>query len=348
MPSTNIALPHWQRAHGKSLFQGLIKQSNSDFDVTETLGFKCSGDGEHDFLWVEKDGANTAWVARLLAKHAGVAERDAGYAGLKDRHAVTRQWFSVRRPTGTGTDWSAFEAEGVRILDTDRHIRKLKRGAHTGNDFRIAIRGAGQNPAQLAERLQTIRERGVPNYFGPQRFGRQGNNLGLATSLFRGKRLSRDKRSIALSSARSFLFNEILSARIAAGTWDQAMAGDALNLDGTGSYFQAETIDDELEGRVRELDVHPTGAMWGDGMPGCSGAAASLELEIAANHCELTRGLEKFRLEPGRRPLRLIVRDLQWELADDVLWLTFGLGRGSFATSFATAVLREIVRLADD
>jgi len=339
MPSTEGPLPDWNRAYGSPLFQGLIKNSCSDFIVTELLDFDLSGDGEHDYLWLQKEDANTAWVARALASHAGVVARDVGYAGLKDRQAVTRQWFSVRRPTGEGTDWEPFELPGVTILEQTRHLRKLKRGAHQGNHFRIAVRGADTPAAVIEERLAAIRAAGVPNYFGPQRFGRDGNNLQLAQVLFAGKRLKREKRSIALSAARSFIFNEVLSTRIAAGNWNVALPGEALNLEGSGSIFIAEEIDDEITERVRTMDIHPTAVMWGKGEPKCGGEPADIEREVVDRAAELATGLESHGLERARRATRLVVQDLKWELEGDTLWLDFRLGRGAFATS----VLREIV-----
>jgi tRNA pseudouridine13 synthase len=342
MPSPSHALPDWQRAHGSPLFQGLIKQSTSEFIVTESLAFDFTGDGEHDYLWIEKQGANTTWVARGLARYAGIALRDVGYAGLKDRHAITRQWFSARRPSGAGTDWDAFDLEGVRILDTGRHQRKLKRGAHSGNRFRIAVREVnGAEETLISHRLTVIREKGVPNYFGAQRFGRDGSNLSLAEDVFAGKRLKRELRSMALSAARSFLFNEILSSRVTDGSWEQALPGDALNLNGTGSFFIAEEIDDEVNKRLQSLDVHPTGALWGRGDIQSGGQSATNERRIADSYPEIRDGLERAGLDMARRTLRLAVTDLQWEIDANRLWLEFSLGRGSYAT----AVLREIVSL---
>jgi tRNA pseudouridine13 synthase len=308
------------------------------------LGFEFSGDGEHDYLWIEKEGANTTWVARALARHAGIGIRDVGYAGLKDRHAITRQWFSVRRPSGEGTDWDAFDLGGVRILETSRHQRKLKRGAHSGNRFKLAVRDVNAAESLIAERLDIVRANGVPNYFGTQRFGRGGANLSLARDVFAGKRLKREQRGMALSAARSYLFNEILSTRVGNGSWDQALLGDALNLDGTGSFFSADIIDDDLIERLRLLDVHPTGAMWGRGDIQCAGEAALREREIADANPEICNGLERAGLEMARRPLRLAVRDIDWEISGGALWLEFFLGRGSYAT----AVLREIVSLRDE
>ena len=200
---TIFVLPDWQRAFGEPVASCHIRKANADFQVSEQLGFELSGDGEHDYLQIEKDGANTAWVARGLAKHAGIAASDVGFAGLKDRHAVTKQWFSVRRPAGNKADWMKLDLTGVRVLQEGRHRRKLRRGAHAGNRFRVALRNLTETRGGLRERLAEIRDAGVPNYFGEQRFGRDGGNLGLAGDLFAGRRLSRGKRGMALSAARS-------------------------------------------------------------------------------------------------------------------------------------------------
>ena len=226
-----MALPDWARAHGAPLFAARMRSEPADFDVTETLGWDLSGDGEHDYLWIEKTGANTEWVARQLARHAGVPAKDVGFAGLKDRQAMTRQWFSV--PRWHQPDWSACDVEGVHILEVSRHAKKLRRGAHHGNRFRIVLRGTHleQHADALAQRVAAIREQGVPNYFGEQRFGIGGGNLDLADAWAAGKRLPRHKRSLAISTARSFLFNEVLDGRVRDGTWNRLQPGDKANLD---------------------------------------------------------------------------------------------------------------------
>ena len=340
MPSTPAALPEWARAHGAPLFAASIRGEPADFQVIEDLGFDLAGDGEHDFLWVEKVAANTDWVARQLARHAGVRAADVGYSGMKDRHAITRQWFSVpRRETG----WASFAAEGVTILDVRRHHRKLRRGAHAGNRFRIALRTPQAAALRQAaeERLGCVADCGVPNYFGPQRFGRDGGNIDLARRLFSGARLKRDKRSIAISAARSFLFNEILSARVADGSWQQVLPGELVNLDGSGSVFRADTVDETLERRAREMDIHPTATMWGLRSEISHGAIESLERDATEAHTDLRTGLERLGAKASQRPLRLRVHDLSWEIETDALWLEFGLPAGGFATS----VLREIAAL---
>lgn len=339
MPRSNSLLPDWCRAYGTGLIRGQIRKTPQDFQVIEKLGFEFSGDGEHDYLWIEKTGANTTWVARMLAEHAGLAQRDVGYAGLKDRHAVTRQWFSVRRPGSQGTDWNKLKIDGVRIIETQRHQRKLKRGAHTGNRFRIAIREVSSDGIDVQDRLNAMRAGGIPNYFGTQRFGRGANNLHMAGSLAAGKRLRRDKRSIVLSAARSFIFNEILSARVSDGTWNKALPGDMLNLDGSGSVFRGDEIDEVIDQRVAALDVHPTGALWGDGAANCDGAPAMLEQKVADRSSEYVECLRAARMKPARRALRAVVRDLDWQVNGSDICLEFELDRGSYAT----AVLRELV-----
>ena len=324
-----MSLPDWSRAYGAPLFAADIRSVATDFQVVEELGYTFSGDGEHDFLWLEKIGANTEWVARQLARHAEVPAKDIGYSGLKDRHAVTQQWFSI--PRWHAPDWQALDVEGVTVLDVQRHHKKLRRGAHKANAFRLVLRGENLSgcSAALEQRLRLIREQGVPNYFGEQRFGRAGNNLELADVFAAGKRLPRQKRSIAISTMRSLVFNEELDERVRAGTWNQVLAGDKANLDGTNSIFDVETVDDDLLRRCKALDIHPAGELIGDG------STRGPDAWLAA--------LAKARVEPGTRSLRLRVRDLAWDIADDAVELSFRLGRGAFAT----VVLRELATVED-
>lgn len=341
MPSDVGAIPDWERAHGLPFVAATIRQPLTDFQVTEELGFEPSADGEHDFLRIEKIGANTDWVARQLARHADVSPRDVGYAGLKDRHAVTKQWFSVRRPNRDGTDWKNLAVDGVRILDVTRNTRKLRRGAHRSNFFRIALRGDGIDAYASAfnERTHRIATAGIPNYFGEQRFGRDGNNLTLAKAMFGGKGLRRDARSYALSAARSFLFNAILDRRVRAGSWNTLLRGDLANLDGTRSVFAVDDVTPDLQARCQEFDIHPTATLWGDGAPLSALQAATIENAAVANHADLTAGLKNARVEAASRPLRVPVQNLSVQISADVAWLEFRLPKGAFAT----AVLREIV-----
>jgi len=325
-------MPDWARAHGAPLFSAGIRREIDDFDVTEDLGFDFSRDGEHDYLFIEKRGANTEWVSRQLAHHADVPARDVGYAGLKDRHAVTRQWFSV--PRWNTPDWGQLQVDGVRILDQQRHSRKLRRGAHKANRFRIILRGRVPDGRELDARLGIIGSAGVPNYFGEQRFGRGGSNIRLADAWSQGKRLSRHKRSIAISTARSYLFNQILEKRVHDGSWNRLVPGDIANLDGSGSVFAVDALSEDLERRCDEMDIHPTGPLCGDGTPG--------SLLPIGNEGWVT-ALADARVKPANRSLRLRVLDLGWSTSADCLVIEFALSRGSFAT----VVLREIAEAHD-
>jgi tRNA pseudouridine13 synthase len=321
-----MSLPDWARAYGAPLFAARIRTTPEDFQVTEELGFEFAGDGEHDYLWIEKTGTNTEWLARQLAKFADVPARDIGYAGLKDRHAITRQWFSV--PRWNSPEWAMMDIEGADLLDVRRHSKKLRRGAHKSNAFRLVMRGnqLEKHAEALAARIAAIRAQGVPNYFGEQRFGRDGANLGLADAWAKGKRLPRYKRSIAISTIRSFVFNELLDERVQSGTWNVLLAGDKANLDGTASVFDVDEVDEKLLQRCAAMDIHPAGELVGDGSD--EGPAAWLA------------ALGKARVDKGTRSLRLKVDDLAAQASGEAVTLSFTLGRGAFATS----VLREIAQ----
>lgn len=312
------------------LFSGRLRERIEDFDVTEVLGFEPDGGSAHELLFVEKRDTNTQWLQRQLARHAGVENRDVGYSGLKDRRAVTRQWFSI--PNKAGTDWGQFSLDGVRLLRVEGHSRKLRIGSHRRNDFRIVIRSdASFDDAAIAGRVAAIRAHGVPNYFGVQRFGH--GNLDLARSLFKGKRLRRDKRSIAISAARSQIFNSILEARVENGSWNRIVAGELANLDGSNSIFSVPVVDSDIARRCAELDIHPTGTLWGEGAPACSGELAEFERAQAARDHELADGLARLKVKPAQRALRMLALDLEHSTGEGECVLSFGLMRGCYATT---------------
>ncbi len=300
------------------------------------------GLGEHVWLWIRKREENTEQVARQLARCAGVRARDVSYAGLKDRVAVTEQWFSVHLPGRHAPDWEAVETDRVAVLRHVRHNRKLRRGALRGNAFRIGVRDVSGDTGELQRRLETAACHGVPNYFGEQRFGRAGSNLHTADRLFahRGRRLSRHQRGLALSAARAYLFNQVLAKRVRGGSWNQVMPGDALQLAGSHSYFIATSADAELQARADALDLHPTGPLWGRGDIPVSDACRQLEEQDLAACGSWQQGLAEAGLRQERRALRLVVEDLQWSWpTPDSLVLEFSLAAGCYATS----VLRELV-----
>lgn len=313
-----------------------------DFRVFEMLAFEPSGDGEHAFLLIEKTGENTEYVARQLARFAGVRQRDVGYAGLKDRHAVTTQWFSVWLPGKQEPDWFEFESDTVKVLQTVRHARKLKRGALAGNGFELLVRDWQGDRDRLAGQLTAIENGGIPNYYGEQRFGHQGRNLDKALELFAGARVKRELRSIYLSAVRSFLFNQVLARRVAAGNWNKALVGDALALDRSRGYFKTSVIDETIDNRARACEIHPTGVLWGAGAADVGSETLALENAVIGAFPDLAQGLVNEGLAMDRRALRVNVENLQWRfVADDQLKLSFSLPAGSFAT----ALVREIIEI---
>lgn len=328
-------------AHGGPAGNARLRATPDDFIVREWLGFEADGEGDHLLLKVRKRGANTLWVAKQLAKIAKVHPRDVGFAGLKDRDAVAEQAFSVPARSAIGTNWAGVTGDGFEVLSAERQRRKLKRGALKGNDFALVLREFAGDEALLEQRLQTIAAEGVPNYFGPQRFGRGGQNVVSALAWFSGEGPApeRIERGFALSAARSVIFNAVLAERVRAASWNRLLDGDVVNLNGSGSFFPVASVDDTLRERCRELDVHPTGPMWHGEALLSTGAIAELEAGVAQRYRVLASGLAKAGLEPERRPLRVPVRELSWSIEGGNVHLQFRLQRGSFAT----AVLHELI-----
>ncbi|HHH39444.1 MAG TPA: tRNA pseudouridine(13) synthase TruD [Sedimenticola sp.] len=329
-------------AFGGPCCRGVIRSVPEDFQVEEIPAFMPDGSGEHVLLEIEKRDANSDWVAGLLARLAGVPRREVSYAGMKDRHAVTRQWFSVRLAGRAEPDWQALDdADSLRVLQATRHRRKLRRGALRGNRFRLRVRGLTGDTGRLEETLVRLRARGMPNGFGEQRFGRDGGNLSQALRLFAGEagRLKRPQRGILLSAARSLLFNRVLARRVAEGSWERLLPGERVIFEGSRSGFLYLGDDAAAERRLQALDLHPSGPLWGRGEPGTAGAVARLEREVLAPLAVWREGLERLGLKMERRALRAPVSGLQWSLADGCLELEFALPKGAYAT----ALLRELI-----
>lgn len=327
-------------AHGGPPLRGLLRATPHDFVVIEDLGFAPNGEGEHVFVRLRKRGINTDWLAGRLAEFAGVPRSAVSYAGMKDRHAVTTQTFSVQIPGADGPDWTQFPEDGVEVLDTSRNLRKLRRGALAGNAFVIILREV-QGDAEAAEAcLQSIAQQGVPNYFGEQRFGREGKNTQRALAFFAGKRTPRKQQGLLISAARSQIFNRVLAQRVEDESWQQIVPGEACCLAGSRSWFVAEDDLAALQKRADDWDIHPSGPLWGSDALPAQGQAAALEQSAAAKESALKEGLEQQRLDHDRRPLRLRPTGLEWEWLDpQSLQLRFSLPAGSYAT----AVLRELV-----
>lgn len=326
-------------AWGGPQFRGRLRAVPEDFEVEELPAFEPSGDGEHHWLWIEKRGANTEWLARQLATFAGVAAVDVGFAGRKDRHALTRQAFTVRLPGRPEFDWSAFVAEGVQILGTGRHARKLGRGTLAGNRFTLRVREVEGDIERALGQFAQIERAGMPNYFGEQRFGAGGGNLAAAEAMFAGRRVRRAERDMLLSAARSVLFNDVLGGRVDRGEWNVGLEGEVWQLEGTASIFGPEPITPELEERAARTDIHPTGVMWGRGELRSRAAVAQIERDCVAVRPTLAAGLERAGVAIARRALRVVPKHLHCAREGPDLVLGFELPSGSYAT----ALLRELI-----
>jgi tRNA pseudouridine13 synthase len=301
-PAVTVEVPGplgWPRTHQARLPTAVLKRHPEDFQVVENLRLDFTGSGEHLYLFVEKRGLETRDVAGQLAAHFGVSTMDVGFAGLKDKRAVARQWFSVP----TVDDGERAAASGFEILQRDRHDKKLRRGAHAGNTFEIRLREIGNTEVRIRD--------AAPNYFGKQRFG--VTNLDRALNWLwhrRQRRVSRTERGWHLSVLRSYLFNEVLGARVLAGNWQDTVRGDVV------------------------VDCKATGPLWGRGRSGTTDTAADLEQRALAEHQDVCEALEYAGARQGRRPLAAVPTDLKTMQEGDDLVVGFTLETGMYATSF--------------
>lgn len=315
-------LPAWPRAYPVSGASATLKRRNEDFCVTElALQLPC-GEGEHLWLDIEKNGANTSFVAQQLAEAAGVTERDVGYAGLKDRYAITRQWFSLYLPKGETPDLTLLQHPEFTVLSQSRHLKKLRPGDLLGNRFRIVLREVAGDRLAIEASLKAVATHGVPNYFGAQRFGHDGGNVEQGRAMLAREIRVRNpkKKGLYLSAVRSFVFNEVLALRITQGLWGQTVTGDLMDASG-----------------------QPTGPLWGRGRLRTTDQALALEMDVAQRHARLCDGMEHAGLDQERRALVARPADMVWEWPQpDELVLSFTLPAGHYATAVLDEVLRTV------
>ena len=340
-----IPFPALARAGGAPPVVGALRREPADFRVDEALGFEPEGSGPHFWLLVRKTDCTTPYAARILAARFAVAVREIGFSGLKDRHAETMQWFTVPARAHAGDPEPGEVAAGVRIVRAARGRKKLRRGAHAGNRFSIAVRDVEGDRGAFAARAARVARDGVPNYFGAQRFGRDGGNVAAAAGMLRGEGKPPDRlvRGLYLSAARSLLFNRVLHRRVEAGTWNTRLPGDAIVIAGRRRALAPGASPREGGSAAEWVDAlraHPTGPLWGRGArDGAAGEALAFEAAALAGGEGWQAGLEAAGLAADRRPLRVVPSDLEWdESADGGLVVRFSLPRGAYAT----AVLREL------
>ena len=347
-----IPLQDLDYAQARPSLRATLKQEITDFCVDEKLGFAFTGAGEHLCLRLKKTDLTTLAVAERIATLTGISMADIGYAGIKDRRAECTQWFSLQRAPAAEGRIDAIENTDLTILETQRNGRKIKIGSHKGNRFRIRLRQCVGVQSAFDHALEAIKQHGVPNYFGGQRFGRQMTNITQLLELIAAAGAQtrpqgqRYKRSMLYSAGRAYLFNQLLSARLHCGNWNQYVTGDVLNLDGTSRYFLLqgfEDWDENLQRRLDSFDIHISGPLAGITDPKdkylSSGEAADIEDAVLKQFPALVNGLCHFGLKAARRALRFTAGELEWSWLDaGDLELRFVLGRGSYATS----LLREI------
>ena len=328
----------WPFAYGGPAVKAVFKETAEDFVVVEQLGFEPEGQGEHVFLWIEKRNSNTTWVADQLARLAGVPAVAVGYSGMKDRHAVTRQWFSVSVHPDAEPDWRQLEGDELRVIRVVRHLRKLKRGVHKSNYFTIRMRHIDGDRDKLLSQLKMIKTQGFPNFFGEQRFGLMGNNLRGAERMFTGQKVKRQQRQFYLSAARSWLFNTLLAEQLIAARWLYAQPHGHYFLSGSSSHFHA-SAETDLADRIARGDIHPAAPLWGRVREKLEDGVSTL----ADKYPTFCQGLEAAGMNMEYRPVREIPSDFEWCDEGDTIKLSFSLGRGSFAT----ALLRECFDWSD-
>lgn len=322
---------------------GHLKAEFKDFIVREELGYDLAGEGEFVAVKIRKTNANTLFVGEKLAKFAGVSERNMSYAGLKDRHAVTEQWFCLHLAGKETPNFSNFECEGVEILEVTRHNRKIRVGSLSGNYFELLLRDVKESD-DLNNRLTQLQAVGFPNYFTEQRFGRDGHNLTQALRWASGeiKVKDRKKRSFYLSAARSEVFNLVVSQRIADGMVQQILENDYVQLAGSNSFFCVNTNEiSETQSRLENGDVLLTAPLIGE--KSLESECNFAEKAIIEQHAILVKLMEKERMNTARRTILCKPKNLKWQFEDKGLRLTFFLDAGSYATG----LVRELIQVLE-
>ena len=319
---------------------GVIRLLPRDFQVEEVPAYLPKGEGEHLYLLLEKEGLTTREVFEFLRDQVGVPEKEIGVAGLKDKHARTRQWFSIPRRHEDALCLLE-NLRGVRLLQADLHTNKLRTGHLKGNRFRILIREPQGGRERAEAILRVLQEKGLPNYYGPQRFGLGGLNPVRGYELVKkGKgRGSPWLKRFLIGSLQSLLFNDWVALRMARGLYDRVIPGDWAKKHATGGEFLVESAS-EAE-RALRLEISATGPLFGKKYPEAKGEARALEDEVLARY-SLAR--EEFRARRGaRRPIRVPLAEWSVEEAPEGLWLSFFLPKGSYATSLLREVMKKEV-----
>lgn len=328
-------------AHGRPTSYGQLKVLTEDFCVEENLGFDLTGEGEHLFLLIEKKGLNTEDMLKILGQTLSLPYKAISYAGLKDKSAKTSQWFSLHLPGVSDPNLDSLNTTNYRLLQAKRHNKKLRIGALKENHFTIKISDFNYDETVLLSRMEQIKAHGVPNYFGPQRFGYNGSNLERAKEVLLGNKKIKNRhlRGIYYSAARAFLFNQIVSLRVEESCWNSPVKGDLMMLAGSNSVFQLDTVDDAIKQRISEHDVAPAACLWGKGKELLTEQALQIQNQALAAWSQWCVSLEQHGLIKSYRSMVLYPENLQF--SDNVFSFTLPSG------TYATTVLRELLYTLD-
>ncbi|MFT7618461.1 MAG: tRNA pseudouridine13 synthase [Planctomycetota bacterium] len=313
---------------------GILKSCPEDFVVTERPLYQPEGEGNHAYIDIERSGMETRTVVSVLSEALQIAESEIGCAGRKDKYAVARQWFSIpwEEPDLSTISEVVGVIPGLKLHHVTRHKNKLRRGHNLGNTFLIRLRDIRPDAELIGTIADRLKTEGMPNFFGPQRFGGDGLNADIGKAVLLGRRIrNRSQRTLLLNAWQSSLFNQWLTTRLETTGMEVALVGDIARVEGRGGLF--EVVDADVESaRLKSQETSLTGPMFGAKMMPATGAAGDVEQVILAPE-DLPQGiLRKNRLSGSRRPARVLVQGLTWELDGNDLILSFFLPKGSYAT----------------
>jgi tRNA pseudouridine13 synthase len=320
---------------------GIIKSEPRHFSVEEIPLYEASGEGEHVYFRLRREGRTTMEVIDALARLFGLRARDVGCAGQKDKRAIATQTLSlaISRVDPDEAARRVSDALGIEVLWARRHSNKLRRGHLLGNRFDVLIEDVRADALACAREIAgEIALRGLPNFYGPQRFGADGRNAERGREILAAPR--RDARSrFMLSALQSMLFNEWLAERMRLGRFDQLWRGDVGKRRDNGALFEIEDVDAE-QARMSKHEITYTGPMFGAHMRWATDSAGDLERAVLDRSGIGAEDLALARLDGSRRAARLFVDDLAIDAEEESLRLRFSLPKGAYAT----VLLRELMK----